>query len=1214
MSDLILERSRQFPLCFDVNSGARNGSTVFALQPLYISCVASKELDKSESTSSVVCKRKMRADNRSNPYGQSAEVSVPLNKGNAVATGEDDEIDFSVSGRKLNIKEFLADAMRRVRWQQVQRGSLLPLPFTSYAPLKQIDRKEENLSLEGLGNADKNPSETESNLKSPYLQVSGMGTNFEINKIVRKRQTNVAESSDSVQEPPHKKVLLKMVRNPFFGVRKSSDLSGVASHNMNSSSNISRNVIGANGSLRIGEDNTSSAVERGKKCSLATTTLARKEQGDTGVVGKEGVSTEDTVQRRQEACLAFSHDLQIKGTPGASSASSHVGSDTAPLSHFVLNDTNGKEVNVSARNSHQNSKNTEQTGNQFSPLISSAPLTVNTSFISSFRLSNKKTTVGNLSTSALAHRSTSPNEVDVTSNSRSETLLLRPSSITDKRKRSVDSSDDIGKVTPAGPTNIAKGMTPSASSLFTSSFSGSIRPHTLKTDFLNSCREAVAAVLAESSSSNLNDSISSNESNPIQDNHLTNASQYPPINKESSGRSRIGSETLPTNTSNPSSTASTLKAAQQHNSKEVRNDSNSGSTHSPTSLTSISASPKPFSEQDMNVLGSDSGISPRTQANQSNSSYTSSAPSASSASHMPVIYKGNGGYPQSSHNPGNSDNGGGNGGYGNDHYDFRVMLSSGKASAKPIELSIGAGWTQGMRPTMEDEHFCKLHGKVVREQSVSFLGILDGHCGKRVADLGAKVLPEMFFSHEAIGENNALAMVECILQADHSIYHTLSGKPDRGNGRYGPFTGGRTSSSAYGGHYSHFSESAPSGGSTLICAAVHGRMLYVACLGDARAVVLDGKITIPMSEDHKPQNTKEIQRIQRCGGFVQFGRVCGVLAVSRALGDFEFKSAPTGGHDYSGLNPIRGSSPGRNALPYGRESGPNSPHNSFSSAELMVSNVADVRQMALTDDSKFLILACDGLWDVVSNEEATQFVQDFLTYTPEVNDVLVLSGKRPKPSSSVVHRVLCNCSQKLAEFAVDRGSTDNVSVMVLFFHDVVETVVGFSHMYPQNLSFPSSVDSLSPYSSPSLQRRKKKNAKEELESVYSSTSSLFAPSTPLQGVLGRIPAHPPLPSDFSLPPPPHPTTRRFTGNDGHAMDMRNVMPYPPQNSAYISNASVGNNSSGGRGWLPSPQPLRNSSSSVAELGVAPMGSGTNNPRTTKGAFPTAYGSRARSMR
>ena len=47
-----------------------------------------------------------------------------------------------------------------------------------------------------------------------------------------------------------------------------------------------------------------------------------------------------------------------------------------------------------------------------------------------------------------------------------------------------------------------------------------------------------------------------------------------------------------------------------------------------------------------------------------------------------------------------------------------------------------------------------------------------------------------------------------------------------------------------------------------------------------------------MSEDHKPDNAGELSRIQRSGGFVEEGRVNGMLALSRALGDFEYKSNP----------------------------------------------------------------------------------------------------------------------------------------------------------------------------------------------------------------------------------------------------------------------------------------------------------------------------------
>jgi len=51
-----------------------------------------------------------------------------------------------------------------------------------------------------------------------------------------------------------------------------------------------------------------------------------------------------------------------------------------------------------------------------------------------------------------------------------------------------------------------------------------------------------------------------------------------------------------------------------------------------------------------------------------------------------------------------------------------------------------------------------------------------------------------------------------------------------------------------------------------------------------------------MSEDHKPENAGELSRIQRAGGFVEDGRVNGMLALSRALGDFEYKGNRQLGH------------------------------------------------------------------------------------------------------------------------------------------------------------------------------------------------------------------------------------------------------------------------------------------------------------------------------
>jgi len=61
--------------------------------------------------------------------------------------------------------------------------------------------------------------------------------------------------------------------------------------------------------------------------------------------------------------------------------------------------------------------------------------------------------------------------------------------------------------------------------------------------------------------------------------------------------------------------------------------------------------------------------------------------------------------------------------------------------------------------------------------------------------------------------------------------------------------------------------------------------------GDSRTVLgIKGRAK-PLSFDHKPQNEGEKARICAAGGFVDFGRVNGNLALSRAIGDFEFKKS-----------------------------------------------------------------------------------------------------------------------------------------------------------------------------------------------------------------------------------------------------------------------------------------------------------------------------------
>jgi serine/threonine protein phosphatase PrpC len=109
--------------------------------------------------------------------------------------------------------------------------------------------------------------------------------------------------------------------------------------------------------------------------------------------------------------------------------------------------------------------------------------------------------------------------------------------------------------------------------------------------------------------------------------------------------------------------------------------------------------------------------------------------------------------------------------------------------------------------------------------------------------------------------------------------------------------------------------------------------------GDSRTVLARGGRAKDMSEDHKPDNPGELSRIQRSGGFVEEGRVNGMLALSRALGDFEYKN-----------------------------------NSSLPARDQAVSAFPDVRIEPLDPQTQFVLLACDGIWDVKSSQEAVDFL------------------------------------------------------------------------------------------------------------------------------------------------------------------------------------------------------------------------------------------------
>merc|ERR1719191_184319 len=122
----------------------------------------------------------------------------------------------------------------------------------------------------------------------------------------------------------------------------------------------------------------------------------------------------------------------------------------------------------------------------------------------------------------------------------------------------------------------------------------------------------------------------------------------------------------------------------------------------------------------------------------------------------------------------------------------------------------------------------------------------------------------------------------------------------------------------------------------------HNRVIYTAHLGDSRAVMARGGSATRLTSmtDHKATDPLEAKRVIEAGGQIINDRVNGMLAMTRALGDHLLKM-PTLPND-------------------------------------VVSNVPDITSTDLSPQDTFVIVACDGLWDVMNDQQAVELVSDCL--------------------------------------------------------------------------------------------------------------------------------------------------------------------------------------------------------------------------------------------
>lgn len=129
--------------------------------------------------------------------------------------------------------------------------------------------------------------------------------------------------------------------------------------------------------------------------------------------------------------------------------------------------------------------------------------------------------------------------------------------------------------------------------------------------------------------------------------------------------------------------------------------------------------------------------------------------------------------------------------------------------------------------------------------------------------------------------------------------------------------------------------------------------IFVANAGDSRCVLSQAGNCIEMSNDHKPTLDSERERIEYAGGYVSWGRVNGNLALSRAIGDFEFKRTFD--------------------LPVERQ--------------IVTAFPEVLDREVLEAEDEFLVLACDGIWDCLSSVKVVDIVRRSIANGKELADI-----------------------------------------------------------------------------------------------------------------------------------------------------------------------------------------------------------------------------------
>jgi protein phosphatase 2C family protein 2/3 len=248
-----------------------------------------------------------------------------------------------------------------------------------------------------------------------------------------------------------------------------------------------------------------------------------------------------------------------------------------------------------------------------------------------------------------------------------------------------------------------------------------------------------------------------------------------------------------------------------------------------------------------------------------------------------------------------------------------------------------------MRKQNEDRKVCTY--QLIKGEPVAYFGLYDGHGGEKVSEYLHQHLHHTIFDKLRKNVDMERSLADAFATTDDTIFKKQIDS-----------------------------------GSTAVSVIIREKEVVIASVGDSQAILCSSGRALDFCVPHTPNLSSEKERIIAAKGTVVKGRIFGLLSVSRAFGDNDFKTS-------------RGQFKDR-----------------FNGD--LVSSSPDIVRHSISMEDEFIVLGCDGLFDVLEPQQVVDFVRTKLCQ----------------------HGKIQQAAEELVAHAISIGSMDNVSAILVCFN------------------------------------------------------------------------------------------------------------------------------------------------------------------------------------